>query len=185
MTTRCTRADTRDGAENNQRGKFVTDHITQRIRDALSNSDASDPSAVSQQLLAASTAAERKEWLAVVLPRYVADVMRNERNSALNQTATTSRRMPSKSAKVAGVRDWWTKFIESRIAVGGEWMAVGELTAEDLLIVVAERREQAARINTQADRYDALIGLLHHHGVTTVAELPSDVVLATGLAAAA
>jgi hypothetical protein len=164
---------------------LTTENITTRIRAVLADSDANDPHAVAEQVLDGSTATERKAWLASVLPAYVSDVMRSDRNAALNQAARPSRRMPSASAKVAGVRDWWTKFIESRIAVGAEWKSVGDLTAEDLAKVVAERRDQAARIHTQADRYESLIGLLGRHGAACVRELPSDVVLASGVAVAA
>lgn len=159
--------------------------ISQRIRELLASTDIADPEVVAERMLSASTAAERKEWLSVVLPPYVASMMRADRNSALNHVARTPRRMPSASAKVAGVRDWWSKFIESRIAVGDEWKAVGDLTAEDLASVAQVRRDQAARLHTQADRYETLIGLLADHGVAVVRELPSDVVLAAGLADAA
>lgn len=166
----------------------MTDHVSlrQRIRELTEAQSISDPHELAQTLCVQSTAAERKDWLTEALPSYIATVMRSDRNAALNQVANRpSRRMPSKSAKVAGIRDWWTTFIESRISVGGDWKPVGDLTVEDLMKVVAERREQAARIHTQADRYETLLGLLDSHGVETVAELPSDVVLATGLADAA
>lgn len=158
--------------------------VTQHIRDLLSTSEVTDPASVAEQMIEGSTAATRKEWLAAVLPSYVASVMRADRNTALNHVANP-RRTPSASAKVAGIRDWWTKFIESRIAVGDHWKAVGDLDADDLASVALARREQAAKLHTQADRYETLIGLLADHGVAVVRELPSDVVLATGLADAA
>ncbi|QZD97563.1 hypothetical protein SEA_LONELYBOI_45 [Gordonia phage LonelyBoi] len=166
-------------------GVPMSENITTRIRAVLADSEAADPAVIAEEVLAGASAAERKAWLEQVLPRFVADVLRTERNTALNHSASPSRRMPSASAKVSGVRDWWTKFLDARIAVGEQWKTVGELTAEDLSAVVAERRDQAARINTQADRYEALITLLATHSVDCVRELPSDVVLAAGLADAA
>lgn len=163
----------------------MSENITHRIRAVLAESEATSPDAIAEQVLSGSSAADRKEWLAQVLPRFVADVMRSDRNTALNHSANPGRRTPSASAKVAGVRDWWTKFLESRISVGAEWKSVGDLTAEDLSAVVAERRDQAARIHTQADRYEALIELLGRHGASCVRELPADVVLASGAAVAA
>lgn len=163
----------------------MSENITHRVRAVLAESEATSPDVIAEQVLSGSSAAERKAWLAHILPSYVADVMRSERNAALNQAARPGRRTPSASAKVAGVRDWWTKFLESRISVGAEWKSVGDLTAEDLSVVVAERRDQAARILTQADRYEALIELLTTHRVSCVRELPSDVVLAAGVAVAA
>lgn len=163
----------------------MSENITTRIRAVLAESDAVDPAAVAEEVLSGASAADRKAWLGQMLPSYVADVMRSERNTALNHSARPARRMPSASAKVAGVRDWWTKFLEARISVGEQWKSVGDLTAEDLSTVVAERRDQAARIHTQADRYEALAELLTRHRVSCVRELPSDVVLAAGVAKAA
>ncbi|ATW60828.1 hypothetical protein SEA_BENTHERDUNTHAT_58 [Gordonia phage BENtherdunthat] len=163
----------------------MSENITTRIRSVLAESEAADPAVVAEEVLAGASAAERKAWLSQILPRFVADVMRSERNTALNHSARPGRRMPSASAKVAGVRDWWTKFLEARISVGEDWKSVGDLTAEDLSTVVAERRDQAARIHTQADRYEALAELLARHKVSRVRELPSDVVLASGVAVAA
>lgn len=160
--------------------------LSQRIRLLLDASAESDPHVIATQMLASASVADRKAWVEATLPAYIATMMRTERNQALNQVAAPpSRRMPSASAKVAGVRDWWAQFLAARIVVDGTWKAVGDLDGGDLAAVVASRREQASKLHTQADRYEMLADLLVSHGVSTVRDLPSDVVLAAGLADAA
>ena len=137
--------------------------IRERIRDVVSTSSIVDPHNIAAKLIESATASDRADWLAEVLPRYVGDVLRNDRNSLISESAIAPR--PVRSAKVAGVRDWWHKFTTSTIAVDGTWKAMGELTADDLAVVVAERRDHAAATLRQADRFECLAGLLVTHGV--------------------
>ncbi len=145
------------------------------IREVAATSSLNNPHEIADKVIASTTAQQRKDWLAEILPSFVADVLRNDRNDALNASSSGSK-ASARSAKVAGVRDWWAAFLAARISVNGHWKAVGDLDADDLQTVVAERREAAAKINAQADRYEHLLSLLATHGVATVAELPRDAV---------
>ena len=154
-------------------------NLRAHIKATLDSTTLSDPHDVAALVLKDSTAAQRKEWVEEILPAYVADVMRDGRNRSLNHAM--GRRTPTKSAKVAGVRDWWSKLLDSRISVGEQWKPVGDCTAEDLALVIEARRQKARQINAQADKYEVLLGLLARHNASTIRELPSDAVLFAGI----
>lgn len=151
--------------------------VRTHISHVIESSSLSDPREIADKIIESATAAEKREWLDEVLPSIVAEVMRLERNHAMSM-AHESRRRPVRSAKVAGVRDWWSKFLESRIPVDGVWKPVGELDAADLRSVIAEREKLAAEITAQAARFAHLLSLLAEYKVATVAELPRDAVAA-------
>lgn len=156
--------------------------VRTHISHVIESSSLSDPREIADKIIESATAAEKREWLVEVLPSIVAEVMRLERNQAMSM-AHESRR-PVRSAKVAGVRDWWSKFLESRIPVEGVWKPVGELDAADLRSVIAEREKLAAEITAQAARFAHLLSLLAEFKVATVAELPRDAVAAVEAVAA-
>ena len=157
--------------------------VRSHIKHVIESSSLSDPHEIAEKVIESATPHEKRGWLAEVLPSIVAEVMRLDRNQAMSM-AHESRR-PVRSAKVAGVRDWWSKFLESRIAVEGVWKPVGELDAADLRSVIAEREKLAAEITAQAARYSHLLSLLTEYKVATVAELPRDAVAAAVGAVAA
>lgn len=84
-------------------------------------------------------------------------------------TATT--RKPNRSAKVAGIRDWWQSFITERVNVDGVWKLTGDCTVEDIEALAASRREIASRNLSHADRYQALAARMRSEGVETVQDL--------------
>ena len=155
------------------------------VREFAATSDLSDPAEIAEAMLADTTAAVRKAWLSEALPSVVREVISSQRNSVLNSTFRAPRRMPSRSAKVSGVRDWWTALMEQRIAVGEEWKPFGDLTADDLDVVVAVREQKAERTLAQAQKYRTLQGLLSQHGVSLVRDLPADVLQSIGIQAVA
>ena len=150
--------------------------VRTHIRQVIESSSLSDPHDIAAKVIESASRAEQREWLAEALPSMVVEVMRLDRNRAMSMTHEARR--PVRSAKVAGVRDWWSKFLESRIAVDGVWKPVGELDAADLRSVIAEREKLAAEITAQAGRYAHLLSLLAEFKVATVAELPRDAVAA-------
>ena len=147
------------------------DGVRAHIRSVVESSTMSDPREIAEKVIESASQFEKREWLAEVLPGFVADVMRADRNLALRESA---RRTPSRSAKVAQVRDWWGQFLASRISVDGVWKPVGEMTVADVEVTIAERREQAARTLAQAERFAAILELMSKHGAATVADLPRE-----------
>lgn len=146
-------------------------------QEVVAQSGLSDPREIAERMVESASDEQREAWLMESLPKLVADVLRSDRNHALVEAELPTpkkkgRRMPSRSAKVAGVRDWWAQFLESRISVGGSWKPVGEMTADDLHVVVAERRAHAAATVAQADRFAAILALMSEYGAATVADLP-------------
>lgn len=86
---------------------------------------------------------------------------------------------PNRSAKVAGIRDWWSDMLASRVHVGDkQWKPLGECGVKELQFAETERRDQAERHLKTAKMYLRLRQLLDEHEVSTVAELPSDAVKA-------
>lgn len=162
-----------------------TTRLTKRIREVLAETSESDPKALAELVLKGSRSMDRRAWLDEALPHFIADVMRSDRNQAANAAFRPPRRMPTRSSKVAGIRDWWAEFLASRIAVGETWKPVGDLTAADLASVAQVRRDKAAATIAQAEKYETLAGLLDEYGVETVRELPSDAVLSAGIRGAA
>ena len=61
--------------------------IRERIRDVVSTSSIVDPHNIAAKLIDSATASDRADWLAEVLPRYVGDVLRNDRNSLISESA--------------------------------------------------------------------------------------------------
>lgn len=150
-----------------------------RVAGVLASSSISDPTAIAEKLIESASDHEREAWLSQSLPKLIADVMRSDRNHALVEAELPAasgkgRRMPSRSAKVSGVRDWWAQFLASRIAVAGSWKPVGDMTADDLHVVIADRRAHAAATIAQADRFAAILELMSKHGAATVADLPRE-----------
>lgn len=95
------------------------------------------------------------------------------------QAENIDRPRPNRSAKVAGIRDWWTEMLAARVHVGeSRWKPLGECGVKELEFAERERRAQAERHLTNAKMYLRLRQLLDEHEVSTVAELPSDAVKA-------
>ena len=156
----------------NDNNQANTRHAVQRL---VTQSGLSNPREIADKMIAGASVEEREQWLTEALPKFVADVLRTDRNHALAEATTSgagNRRMPARSAKVAQVRDWWSRFLESRISVGGAWKPVGAMTADDLEVVIADRRAHAAATIAQADRLAAILSLMAEHGAATVADLP-------------
>lgn len=82
-----------------------------------------------------------------------------------------------RSAKVDGIRNWWSELLASRITVGmNEMKPLGRCGVADLEYAENIRRDHAEREIKHAKMYLRLRMLLDEHMVATVAELPEDAV---------
>ena len=89
-------------------------------------------------------------------------------------TPASFRPAPNRSAKVAGIRDWWSSFITERVNVDGEWKLMGDCTVPDVEALAAARREIASKNLAHADRYAALADRMRAEGVATVQDLAQE-----------
>lgn len=144
--------------------------LRDRAKSLLANTDVANPAELSDRLLRTAAPSEKEEWLPELMTPWCADLMRSMRN----QSHQPAPRVPAKnrSAKRDAIRSWWANFTSQRISVDGEWKTVGLLTAKDLDVVVAERRNESDVLLRKADAYEALGKLLANHGVGRVSELP-------------
>lgn len=84
-----------------------------------------------------------------------------------------SPKRPGRSAKVSGIRDWWSEMLRERVYVGeSRWMTLGDCGVEELLYAERSRRDRAEQEIRRAKMYLRLRELLDQHEVDTVAELP-------------
>ena len=148
--------------------------LRQQIRELINTTSLTDPHEVAAKLVESATAEDRELWLMDATVAVCAEVMRTERNASIaDMRGRESRRTPSKSAKVAGIRDHWARFCAARIPVDGRWTTVGALDAESLPLVIEERRRQAAAMSAQADLYERLLSLVVQHKARSVSALPA------------
>lgn len=96
-------------------------------------------------------------------------------------------RKPGRSAKVAAIRAAGPKWLTDRINTAAdprEWKRVGDCSFTDLMFAAGQRRDQAARTSSAAERLESLAELVRTHGVSRVRDLPASVLAEVGGAAA-
>lgn len=156
--------------------KSVTLHSL--ITRVLVETDLADPREVAAKVAGMIDPDQREHILVNALADSVRSVMGQHRNAAMTRALAR----PNRSAKVAGIRDWWAEMCAARVHVGGsQWVALGDCGEQELAFAERERREDAAREIARADMFAELRELLRKHKVRTVAQLPRDV--ARGVAA--
>ncbi|MFL0172470.1 hypothetical protein [Mycobacterium sp. SMC-13] len=105
-----------------------------------------------------------------VLSCFVADVLRGDRNRALD--GVTNPTGKNKSPKLEQRRKWWADLLASRVAVAGKSMRLGDCTVDDLQLCIDERRAHIAHVEGQILNYQKLIQLMTKNGARHVADLP-------------
>ncbi|OKI16542.1 hypothetical protein [Streptomyces sp. CB03911] len=86
---------------------------------------------------------------------------------------------PVRSAKVAGIREWWSSKLLEPYHVGEKvYRRLGDCSFEDLLFAAAERREHAARNAARAEWFEQLAETVRAAGVSRVRDLSTDVLQA-------
>jgi hypothetical protein len=86
---------------------------------------------------------------------------------------------PGRSAKVAGIRDWWSAELRKPFHVGEKrWLALGDCGFDELMYAAAERRNHATRNAARAESLTGLASELAAAGVARVRDLPIEVLRA-------
>lgn len=104
---------------------------------------------------------------------FVADVMRLDRNAAIDTIRNRSRRTDRPlSPNIEAIRaiDWERVFC-SRVATATGWRELGNCTADELEYCAAQRRRDAELTFAQADFYEDLARRLRKHHVATPRDL--------------
>lgn len=80
---------------------------------------------------------------------------------------------PARSAKVAGIREWWRAELKNPIHVGEkQWLPLGDCGFDELMFAAAERRDMAERNAARAKSFTRLAEAVRAAGVERVRDLP-------------
>lgn len=146
------------------------------IEDAVAKTP--DPREAAAIISAGLTIAERAELFDAILPTYVRVTIGRSRLTLPQGVATAatapSNRSPrpaGRSAKVAAIRDWWARQLDTPYAVNGEWKHLRDLNRAEVLTVASERHAMAARNAAIAERFARLAEVMAQVGAETVADL--------------
>ena len=115
------------------------------------------------------------------LTPFLADLFRQERNAIIGELTAPDKitdRPKYRSAKVAGARDWFKRFLAQSLHTESGWQQIGSCTADDLMFAATERKSDAARELFRASQYEALADAVVAAGADTVSELPEKAVRA-------
>lgn len=108
-------------------------------------------------------------------PQHLAAVPPTETHEPPVHRAIKAPQPPTRSAKVAGIRDWWSTELRKPYHVGEKrWLALGDCGFDDLMYAAAERRDHAQRNASRATALTQLAGAVAAAGVARVRDLPAD-----------
>lgn len=165
------------------------DYLTQRARELAEKHQLHEPHEIAEKLYDELTPEERDQALRKILPKYIRDSLNNHQRKVFQSVMRSGGeprivereerpkkgvRRPSKSAKVAGIRDWWQEMMASSVHVDGTWKSFGSCTTEDINWMASARRDLADANIAQARQYEELVSLMEEHGVETLQELPKE-----------
>lgn len=170
-------------------------NLRQLVRDVLTASTMADPRDLASEVFRRIDPDDYAAALTQCLPDIVREQIRASRNRVdevtleLEHAPATevpvmaempgpvgrTKQRPVKSAKVAGIRDWWQTKLRERVHIGSsEWRLLGDCTFADLMFAAQERRSIAAANSVKASEYAGLAEALQAHGVERVRDLPAD-----------
>jgi hypothetical protein len=138
-----------------------------------------DPAALAKEVGRRIGRNQQAAALQQALPVVVQHVVSRSRGAYVPEQRTTP---PSRSRKVASIRETWRRMLRDRIAVGpdvADWKFLGDCTADDLAYAAAIREDHARRNAARAQQLRDLAERLAEHGVSTVADLPEPVLSAS------
>lgn len=154
----------------------MTESITLHtlIKRVLDETDITDPREIAVKVAGMIPEHRVHQILVDALVADVRTVMGSRRNRAMSNALMSK---PNRSAKVVGIRDWWSEMLAARVHVGSSrWVALGDCGDPELAFAEQERRADAERELQRADMYAQLRKLLRTYKVKTVADLPRDAV---------
>lgn len=145
----------------------MTTTLYDMIRSTLDRSTETDPRVIATEVLAALPDEGWRKMVAPALVSYVSSFVTRSRQGV---PAQPDRPKIVRSAKVAGIRDDWQRFLGERVQVEGTWKRVAECTVSDVQALAQERYEVAARNVAHAKRFEKLAREMQAQGAVTVAD---------------
>lgn len=152
--------------------------IRKAVRAVMDETDLTAPEEVAAKVVESIPANRLRSVLTVVLRDYV----RMEFGRARMNGAAPK---PARSANVQAIRDAAPGWLRDRVKIADEWTMLGDCTYENLLYLVADRLQNAARSTAAAEKYQRLADLVAKHKVSRVSDLPRKVLSADEWQAAA
>lgn len=129
------------------------------------------PSNKLAQLVAEATdPADLPEFYIAALQPLVSDMIRLNRNAALN---SPKGRSPKREDRAS----WWQQVLGERVYVGeARWKTLGDCTFDDLQFCIGERQDQIAALQGQIVKYEVIAAAMQQHAAEKVADLPEGAV---------
>lgn len=137
------------------------------VNEVLETTSESDPRSIAAEVLASIPDEGWREVVSPALVSYVSSLVTRSRQGVPTQP---NRPKVVRSAKVAGIRDDWQRFLGERVQVEGTWKRVAECTVSDVQVLARERRDVAARNVAHAKRFEKLAKDMQAQGALTVAD---------------
>lgn len=164
----------------------MRDHALDALLEPLVHPGA-DPEAVALAVLEALSEGERRRLLHDALlvrakravaartpraPRMVPPRPQEPSPVRIDAPVTPVRSQAPTSAKVAGIRNWWSDFLAESVILGATSKRVGDCTAADMDVLARQRHAAAQRVAKQAQGLAALAQIMREDGARTVKDLP-------------
>ncbi len=145
------------------------------VRAALEG-DETDPHRIAEDLISAMSPSDAWQALASVMPAYVREVIREQRQRAVaprgGAGVTTSSRWKNVAQLHAAGE---LTLLRARVFALGEWKFLGDCTRDDVMDIVEQRDAEATANAAAARRYSALRAAMTRREATLVSDLPADV----------
>lgn len=169
------------------------ENLSDKVREVAGSHQLHDPREITEALLKLLSPEDKERALRQALLPYVRNVLNNQQRQAFNAVRNHGQetqakpkaqqkaqpkagtRRPSRSAKVAGIRDWWVEAMKSSVSIEGTWKSFGDCSPKDIRWMADSRHELAQANKSQAVQYEELAELMEEHGVSKVEELPREV----------
>lgn len=158
-------------------------NITDELRHAIDRADVFDPTAIARTVVADWPSNKLREALVVLAAQYVTRVGHTQRKIASGRAVAKSRGAARegapKSVRWSAAAAAWKEFLSGWESLdGGQRVHVSEMTLAQVRRASERRREAAAGLRVEADRWSALAELMERTGALVVRDLRGEDALA-------
>lgn len=137
------------------------------LREALRTSESPVPADAAVTAFAKIKRADYGDALLSMMKIRASQMSSTERTEAVRGLVR-----PFRSRKQDAIRSHWERLLSARVLVAGEWMRLGDMTAEHCRIVAGQRRQEADELLAQAEKFDQIASILDSSGAMRVSDLP-------------
>ena len=139
------------------------------IRQVGSEYPRAAPNEIARHVAKLTPPAEIDEYYEHALQSICADVLRQDRNTAMNHAMGTPTNFRTKADMI---RSWWEELMESLVHTADGYKQFGECTVADVEFCIAEREAHITRVQRQIGHYRTIRQRMLDLGVTFVRDLP-------------